>query len=204
MRPGTVAVALLLTAALPALCGCSPEIQITGAERIPLTPQGRMAVLKVTARPVGKPISLAVLWGRSQAPRAETMFAEMLAHYARQECGLDTMEPAEVTKALDEADLTPTLDPDPKRLEKFAKELGCEAYLTAHVERCRSYYIMFYSWSSVRFVFSCRVPGAYEPLWSVQVRQSRRGVGHRVLAASALECAFRAVNAQRASPAREK
>ena len=199
MNTRAVLATLSLAWALPSLCGCTPEIRIDNPEAIALTPKGKMAVLKVTARERGKPLSLALFWGIAKVPRAPESFAGLLAQVAREEGGMDVIPQREVAAALEKAELEYTLDPAPRQLGKFIDALGCEGYLTAHVEMWRSTYVAFHSKSTVRFVFSCWVAGAEEPLWSVHVRRARRGVRHRPLAASALQDAFRAVNAQRAS-----
>ena len=152
----------------------------------------------MTARPLGKPKSADVLWGVVQAPNAPKTFADLLAHFAGEAGGLDVIPPTEVAETLEKAGLEPTLNPSPEQLDTFAEALECASYLTAHVEMWRSRYLLTGSTATIRFVVSCHVPTAEEPLWSVSVEQTRRGVGYRKVAISALRDTFESI-AERAA-----
>ena len=200
MRLGIPASALLLACALPLLAGCSvPEMQVHNAAGFAQTPLGKTAVLKVTARPLGKPKSAAVLWGVMQVPHAQESFAELLAHCASKAGGLDVIPPTDVTAAIKRAGMKPTLDPTPEQLASFIEALGCASYLTAHVEAWGESYLLTSSKATIRFVVSCHVPGAEEPLWSVSVDRTRRGISHREAAISALRDAFEYIAKQAAA-----
>ena len=199
MKANALAWAVLFAEALVCLGGCSgPEIQFRNPGGIARTPEGRMAVLKVTARPLGKPLSLDVFWGIVRAPDAPAAFAELLAHFAREDGGLDVAPPAQVTEALEDAGLEPTLDPSPEALDAFVDALGCASYLTARVETWHHKYVLFWPRATIRFVVSCHVPGDQQPLWSVRVDRVRGAASYRRVAISALKDMFRSIRRQRA------
>jgi hypothetical protein len=173
-------------------------MQVKGGGEFARTPTGRTAVLRVTARPVGKPISVSAVWGVPQAPNAEESFGALLAHLAGEAGGLDVIPPADVNKAIVNAGLEPTLDPTPEQLAGFIEALGCTSYLTAHVAAWGESYVFTRSKATIRFDVSCHVPGSTEPLWSVSVDRTGRGISHRKLAISALKDVFEDMRRQAA------
>jgi len=189
---------LILAAALCAGAGCSsaPVVEIQRPEGFYLVPAGRTAVLRVKARPLTEELSYKFLWGVVQAPTAEASFADLLAHHARVEGGMNVIPPAEVEERLRLAGLEPTLEPDDEQLQAFAKMLGVSSYLTANVEQWRYRYVFFSEKASIRFSVACRAPGEDKPLWSARAHHKASGDTERAVAGQALRAMFRILNWQ--------
>ncbi len=200
MKCPAVLVAFLLLLIELGGCASGSKVQVRNPSGYAQMPRGSVAVLKVTARPMGKPRSYQVAFGIVRTPNAPAAFAELLAQIARQQGGLQVLSPTEVDDRLKAAGLEPTLDPSPEQLEGFAGTLKCASYLTAHVEKWNYRYFLTSSKASVRFVLSCYVPGAEDPLWSAQVEHEVGGLTDREAAIAALKETFRTLKGFRRIP----
>ncbi|KPK66275.1 MAG: hypothetical protein AMK73_00505 [Planctomycetes bacterium SM23_32] len=165
-------------------------VTIEGSGDFAATPEGRSAVLEVTARPTGVARTGKSTWAVVQTPNAEGSFAELLAHAARADAAMDVMLPVDVAEALDVAGIEPTLQPSPEQLERLVATLGCDSYLTAEVTEWRYGYLFFSSWAAIECQVTCRSSAGGGPLWQVRVRRQARGMSDREVARLALSEAF--------------
>jgi hypothetical protein len=186
--------AILIWACALALCatGCAVRecSTISGSGNLSATPQGRTAVLRVEARATGEARTGKSTWGVVQTPHAEAGFADLLAHVARREAGLDVMLPLEAAAALERAEIKPTLQPAPKELPRLADLLGCASYLTAEVREWRYGYFFFASWATADFRVACYAANGRGPLWEAEVRRRARHMSDREVALTALRGMF--------------
>lgn len=198
IRQATISVLVL---ALVGLAGCGGvSIEIRNPVGIGQMPSGKTAVLKVTARGVGIPKHAGIAGGIVEVPNVPAHFAKLAAHFASETCDMDALSPAQVNQMLEAAGLEPTLQPDEKQLYDFASTLGCESYMTAHVEAWHYSYFLFWSKATITFVISYYVPGTPEPLWEARVHCARWGVDYRDVAIYTLEEMFQTVNRYRREP----
>ncbi len=173
-------------------CSASPKVRIQSPhDGFAVMPEGKTAVLRVSARPPGTGVSYKFVWGIVEPANARAQFADLLAYFARQEGGLEVIPPARVSARLKAAGLEPTLNPTAAQIEAFADILGCTSYLSAQVETWRYAYQFTSQKATVRFVLSCHRPGVEEPLWTANVRHCARGKSEREAAMEAMKETFR-------------
>ena len=193
---------LICTVGLVSAVGCASrgEIVLEGADGFARMPQGRTAVLDVTASYEAESKSAKWLWGMVEQASAAQVFAEQLAHAARQEGGLDVLTAREIRAGLRAAGLDPSLEADAGHPDALATALGCKSYLTADLKEYDCNYLVFWCWGRVRFDLSGYRVGEREPLWSAHVRRTVRGADSRQAARVALEEMFQKLSASRPSP----
>lgn len=171
-------------------CAVGTGMTIEGHGSYAATPAGTSAVLRVQARPMGPVRSGEVTWGIINTPNAEARFAELLANAAREPGGLDVLHPVDAARQLQKAGMPTTLQPDDEQLQRNLAALGCSSCLVANVTSWRYSYVFFSSSSVVEYTLSCLVPGRNEPVWTVNVHRSARGMGDREVAMLALRETF--------------
>ena len=189
---------VLVLGVLAAGCSSGPTILTHNLTGYGQMPPGKTAVLKVTAQPLGKPMSFGAFWGIIETPNAPSALMELLAHVAHEQAGLDVIPPAEVNRKLKAAGITFTLEPDQEQIENSIQTLGLESYLTAHVDEWGSRWLLTSTKAAIRFQLSCYLPGSDGPLWTMTVEDARKGLSDREIAVEALREAFRYL---KASPA---
>jgi len=177
-------------------CAIRTGTTITGTGDLSSTPQGRTAVLRVTAYAKNDSKSGHVTWGVLDTPNPDQRFAELLAYVAETEGGLSVIEPIRAIERLEDAGLEPTLQPDDATLKRYAEALGCSSVLTADIRCWRHKYVFFSSSAIVEFTLTCRVPGEPDPLWGVRTCCSGRKMDNTEIAVHALKQTFRALKAR--------
>jgi len=193
---------LICTVGLLGAVGCASrgEIHLEGADDFARMPQGRTALLDVTASYEAESKSARWLWGVIEQASAAQGFAEQLAHAARQEGGLDVLSAKEIRAGLRAAGLDLSPEADAGHPDALARALGCESYLTADLKEYDCSYILFWCWGRVRFDLSGYRVGEREPLWSAHVQRTVRGADSRQAARVALDETFQKLSASRPSP----
>ena len=174
------------------LSGCAVRncCQVTSTGRLADTPAGPTAVLRVTSGVRGEGAAHGYTVARVDTPNAPGQFAELLAHAAREDAGLDVILPYQVQDRLIKAKLAPTLEPTQEELAQQIEALGCASYLEASVERWRSGYLFFIASAEITFRVACRRPDG-SLIWEAHVHGQQRNVGDRDIARLALYEGFR-------------
>ena len=161
------------------------------------TPAGPSAVVQVTAASQASPKTRDMLWGSIPTPRADRSLADILAHAAREDGGMDVMLPHEAARRLEDAGLKPTLQPAPEELRERVRALGCTSYLTVELKQWRYNYVYFASYATIQCRVECRRAADDGLLWEAEVLREARGISDREVARLALAEMFRALKKQR-------
>lgn len=187
--PVTITAFLLLTFA-PGCMGLN-RLNVGCDGRLDAMPPGPCAVLHVTAEPARPSCHTLFIWGSVDKPNRESPFAEYLAAAAVRYAELPVIAPHEADRQLAAADLEPTLQPNAEEFDEFVRVLGCDSYLTAHVEYWGRRYVFLSGAAAIEFRVACVQPGRETPLWQAEVRCKQRGMNHREVAVLALREMFR-------------
>jgi hypothetical protein len=194
---------MLMVCMSAALAGCGlPEVYVPWHRGQAPAPPGPTALLKVTTAESSGTISLGAVHAVVKAASAESSFAVMAAHFARCEGGMEALDPHEVAQKLKAAGVACTLQPDDKQLADAVSALGCSSYMTAHIERWRYSYRLWWVKATVRYTLCCYAADTHVLLWTAQVDMTRSGVDERQVAAEALRSTFRALAVRGLVPGR--
>jgi hypothetical protein len=183
----------MLGALALALPGCSvfDKHSIRGSGRLADTPQGRTAVLLVRVDTTNGIRTGQSSWGRLPTINPRERFAEILAHLAADEGGLDVMSPVEVRHGLKDAGLEFTLEPTEQQALAYARALGCSSYLDARVHRWLYSYIFFWAEATASYTITCHDVATGCPVWDLHVCWEANGMSDREVAVVSLREAFR-------------
>lgn len=193
VRKGAALAALGALAAC-LLCGCAKfegSFRVVAASgSFDATPAGTTAVLAVTAREGKTPKSGGTTWAVADTPNADANFAEMVAHVAATEAGMDVLTPADVAEKVEAVGGNSSLQSPPERLPLRARLLGCSSYLTAHVKAWRFRSVFFQAQAIVEFTLTCHAADDGALLWEVEVSRTAVGISDREVALLALRETF--------------
>ena len=164
---------------------------IVGGGSLRATPAGPSAVLRVLTPDDTRILARGSEWGVVRTQNPALRFAEILASAAREDAGIEVIPPHEVARALEDAGLEATLQPDAKQFGRMAQALGCKSYLTAEIVEWQFDYILFSSSATVDFYLACYRADNGGVVWDVQVSRKARGLSDREVARLALAEAFR-------------
>ncbi len=189
-------------AGLLAATGCAVQncCEVTATGSLADTPPGPSAVLRVTSDIPAEGMAHSYFAGRIDTPNAAGQIAELLAHAARDDAGIEALLPYQVADQLAKAKLAPTLDPSAEQLAQYIETLGCASYLEANVERWRSGYVFVFSSAEITCRVTCRLPDG-TLLWEATVHAQQRNTGDREIARLALYRMFKHLAEQGAGPA---
>jgi hypothetical protein len=179
---------LLLT-----LTGCGGRIRFDIENRGSFydTPEGRAAVLRVTADRSSVARTGHVTWGAINTTDITRRFAACVAHAAAQEGAMEVMPALKVEQALYGLAPEPTLQPTDEQLRRYAAELDLSSYLVADVRCSRLRYVLFWSWASVEYALSCHDARDGSLLWWADVEFRDRLVSDQEAIHEALRRTFR-------------
>ena len=185
-------VALALAAALAA-CGCTlhSSASIAGSGSLSATPPGPSAVLQVTVPYNTQVAARGADWGIIRTQNPDARFADLVAHAAREDAGLDVIPPFKAMRALEDAELHAGLHPEPAQMPAAARALRCASFLTADVVKWHCAYVFFTSSSVIEFDLACHAAEDGRKLWDVHVSRRTRGLSDGEVARLALAEAFR-------------
>ncbi|MBS3763691.1 MAG: hypothetical protein KGZ25_10360 [Planctomycetes bacterium] len=158
---------------------------------------GRTAVLGIDAPNIKQQKSYKYVWGIVQSPKARQNFAEMVAHFARQEAELDVLPVHSSMESLQQEGLQPALNVDRARAESFARQLGCKTYMMAHVERWRFSYFFFHQKGDIQFELLGYSVGTEQPIWRAEVSHQQPGKSEREVAIEALQALFKKLDREK-------
>lgn len=184
-----VAFAMLAVGLMPG-CGLRNVRTIHGTGSLAATPPGPSAVLRVAVGPAKSPRSRDIIWGSIDTTDADRQFAELLAHTARNDGGMNVAFPVQVEEQLELEGFKPTLQPGTEELRRYVKALDCGSYLTAELKRWGYGYIFFLSSATIEYRVSCHRADNDETVWEVDVRRQARGMDNRDVALLALRETF--------------
>jgi len=182
-------------------CGVRNSLRIDPSGNLADGPRGPTAVLSVLARPDHGPRTRGMTLGIVDTPNAEERFAELLAHAAAEDGGMQALPLYEVQKRLRKAKLEPTLEPRPEEVEQFAAALGLASYLTAEVTQWRFKYLLFSSSAVVEFSVRCHQVPDGRVVWQAHVLKQAGATSDREAARQALFEMFRQLRGTGAAPA---
>ncbi|NLW50674.1 MAG: hypothetical protein GXY85_07480 [Candidatus Brocadiaceae bacterium] len=154
-----------------ALCGCTVRGtgSITANGRLDSTPPGPCPVLQVTI-PQDTSISARGMdWGVVRTQNPDVRFAEILAHSAREDAGLDVPPPFKMAGALKAAGLPTGLQPDPALLQEAVRAAGCASFLSAELIRWQCSYVFVTAAATIEFRLTCYDAADGRELWNVHV-----------------------------------
>ena len=184
-----------------AATGCAVQncCDVTYSGSLADTPPGPSAVLRVTSVVPANGMAHSYVAGRIDPPNAAGQFAELLAHAARDDAGIEVLLPYQVADQLAKAELEPTLEPSAEQIAQYVQVLGCASYLEANVERWRSGYTFVFSSAEITCSLACRLPDG-TLVWEATVHAQQRNTGDREIARLALYEAFKHMANQGVGP----
>ncbi len=184
-----------------AATGCAVQncCSVTGMGSLADTPPGPSAVLRVTSAAPAYGMAHSFSAGRIDTPNAAGRLAELLAHAARDDAGIEVLLPYQVADQLAKAELEPTLEPSAEQIAQYVEVLGCASYLEANVELWRSGYVFVFSSAEITCRVACRRPDG-TLVWEATVHAQQRNTGDREVARLALYEVFKHMANQGAGP----